>query len=179
MRAVRTWLTLGLVLGTLSANSQEAAIPLTDTPQAHVLANPRPSAPPPAPVAWHEPIPEAAPVPDTTNAQGSNVVNHLPAPGNEEEAYRQTPLGAFDAARAGEFGRCTVVQFRRVSIRGGIRVDRSGCTWRVKVGERIYPESDGSVCSGASAGRVNCNIGTQEENAGCLLLRAARAGYCQ
>ncbi len=59
--------------------------------------------------------------------------------------------------------------------------DVNGCSYMIKVGDEAqpYPFVDGSICSSSkAAARMNCNVGSQQENAGCILQRAIQEGYC-
>lgn len=47
----------------------------------------------------------------------------------------------------------------------------------VRVGSYTYPEADGSVNS-STASWIGCNVGSAEENAGCIMKAAIQEGYC-
>lgn len=47
----------------------------------------------------------------------------------------------------------------------------------VKAGSSSYPEVDGSVTS-STASWIGCNVGSAEENAGCIMKAAIQEGYC-
>lgn len=63
----------------------------------------------------------------------------------------------------------------------GLTGNEDDCDYIIKVGqaEEWYPYTDGSICSDASvASKMGCNVGTEEENAGCILQKAIQEGYC-
>lgn len=79
-----------------------------------------------------------------------------------------------DAANNG-VGTCTITNV------GGLFGNRSpfNCKYQVNVGAKAYPAVDGSVCSDDSqAASVDCNVGNEKENAGCILKQAVQSGYC-
>ena len=49
--------------------------------------------------------------------------------------------------------------------------------YEVRVGSSSYPEVDGSVNS-STAGWIGCQVGSAEENAGCIMKQAIESGYC-
>jgi hypothetical protein len=54
-----------------------------------------------------------------------------------------------------------------------------GCKFQVKVGSKAYPAVDGSVCSDAAAAeKVDCNVGNEKQNAGCIMKQAIQSGLC-
>jgi hypothetical protein len=79
-----------------------------------------------------------------------------------------------DAANNG-VGTCTITNV------GGVFGNRSAydCKYQVNVGSKAYPAVNGSVCSNdAAAEAVDCAVGNEKENAGCILKQAIQSGYC-
>ena len=72
-------------------------------------------------------------------------------------------------------GTCTITNV------GGVFGNRSpyNCKFQVNVGDKAYPAVNGSVCSDDSAAAaVDCNVGNEKENAGCIMKLAIESGYC-
>lgn len=59
---------------------------------------------------------------------------------------------------------------------------RDKCNYRVMVGDKFYPLTDGKVCSNSKNTKLEyygCKSASQMENAGCLLSIAMLEGYCK
>lgn len=57
--------------------------------------------------------------------------------------------------------------------------NKYNCKFQVNVKDKAYPAVNGSVCSdGDQAAAVNCNVGNEKENAGCIMRQAIESGYC-
>ncbi len=58
---------------------------------------------------------------------------------------------------------------------------KNKCNYLVTVGDKIYPMTDGSICSNSKETqlkRYGCNFASQRKNAVCLLSLAIAEGYC-
>lgn len=81
-----------------------------------------------------------------------------------------TDLQAYRDAVAGRLGECSVWK---------LRGNRHGCTYRMKVNGENYPDAQGLVCSApAQADIIGCNVGSEQENIGCILKNAVSNGHC-
>lgn len=61
-----------------------------------------------------------------------------------------------------------------------VRGDENGCRYYAKIDDDVYPQEDALVCSESEqAALVGCNVGTEQENAGCIMKKAIEEGYCQ
>lgn len=81
-----------------------------------------------------------------------------------------TDLQAYRDAVAGRLGECSVWK---------LRGNRHGCTYRMKVNGENYPDAQGLVCSApAQADIIGCNVGSEQENLGCILKNAVSNGHC-
>ncbi len=81
----------------------------------------------------------------------------------------------FKAGKAKKAGKCVIKK------QGWLLDPQNdfGCKYVVKVSDKAFPLVDGSVCSeDTQAALVGCNVGTEKENAGCILQQAVQAGYC-
>jgi hypothetical protein len=77
-----------------------------------------------------------------------------------------------DLLRAGKngIGKCSIQEPNE---------DPNSCRYVIKVGDQSYPQTDGSVCSQEdAASKMGCNVGSQKENAGCIIKAAIQEGYC-
>jgi hypothetical protein len=69
-------------------------------------------------------------------------------------------------------GNCVVVK---------LKGNKDGCKWLVKVGENVYPDPNGSICSAPEQAKlIGCEDvqGNQKNLAGCILRKAISEGYC-
>ena len=109
-------------------------------------------------------------VADASSYRGS-AVEMTDAKRAEIKAYL-SGMNYKDIFRDGTVGACQIVKI------GGI-FSSSTCKYQVNVNEKAYPAVDGSVCSApASAEAVDCNVGNEKMNAGCILKQAIESGYC-
>jgi hypothetical protein len=70
----------------------------------------------------------------------------------------------------GGVGECLVYKLRG-------NADR--CGWIVTVGDEYFPDTEGGICSAPhKAALVGCNVGTEQQNVGCILKKAIEEGYC-
>jgi hypothetical protein len=82
----------------------------------------------------------------------------------------KSELQIFQDAESLNLGQCQIEK-----LNNNVR----GCKYQIRIGEFVYPETDGSVCSDEdSAALMGCDIGTEKENAGCILKAAVQEGYC-
>lgn len=80
----------------------------------------------------------------------------------------KTNMDAYNDAVAGKLGDCKVF-----SLRGNVH----NCSFRVKIAGQNYP--DEATCSVAEQAAVmNCNVGTEQENTGCILKDAVENARC-
>jgi hypothetical protein len=83
----------------------------------------------------------------------------------------KTELEIFQDAEAFRLGDCQIDK---------LQLNARSCKYQVRIGQYVYPETDGSVCSDEdAAAQMGCDIGTEKENAGCILKAAVQEGYCQ
>jgi len=97
---------------------------------------------------------------DMNDQRESSISSYLPG---------QNYLSLFNEASVSNVGNCRIE----------IAPSNSSCSYLVRVGNDIYPQVDGSVCSDDdSADQIRCNVGNEQENAGCILQAAIQEGYC-
>lgn len=102
--------------------------------------------------------PNANQIPD---ARQTTIENYLNSASNQQ---------AYNDAVAGRLGTCSVWKLKH---------NPNGCTYRMKVDGQNYPDDAGLVCSApAQAAIINCNVGTEQENLGCILKNAVLNGHC-
>lgn len=78
-------------------------------------------------------------------------------------------LDLFEEARYYSVGNCSI---QTASV-------YSSGSYVVRVGSQPYPLVDGSINSSYySAERIGCGVGSERENAGCILRAAIQEGYC-
>ncbi len=79
-------------------------------------------------------------------------------------------LGAYNDAVEGRLGPCSVWRLRENPFY---------CEYRAKVNDQYYPDAEGEVCSAPEqADLIGCHVGTEQENAGCIIKHAVYNGYC-
>lgn len=67
-------------------------------------------------------------------------------------------------------GKCSIVK---------LRGNEHGCRWMIQVGTKVFPDPNGIVCSESSqAALIGCQEKDEKRNAGCILAKAVREGYC-
>lgn len=72
-------------------------------------------------------------------------------------------------------GKCTIKKIGGLFNSG----NKYDCKYLVQVGGKTFPLVDESICSDDSqAEAVGCNVGSEKENAGCILQNAIEAGLC-
>jgi hypothetical protein len=80
-----------------------------------------------------------------------------------------------DLFNEAKLGNCGIFKIGRIFSSG----NEFNCKYILKVEGLAFPMTDESVCSEASAAQViGCNVGTQQENIGCIFKQAIEAGYC-
>lgn len=95
----------------------------------------------------------------------------------QRSAIEQFLLGKdnSDVFKAGPVGKCSIVKIGGLFSSG----NKFGCKYVVKVSDKAFPLTDESICSEeAQAEAMECNVGTEKENAGCIMTAAIKAGYC-
>lgn len=83
--------------------------------------------------------------------------------------YGKSYRDLFEEARYYNVGNCSIQSASMYN---------SG-SYIIRVGSQPYPMVDGSISSHPySASRIGCNVGSEKENAGCILRAAIQEGYC-
>ena len=113
---------------------------------------------------------------DLGSANGSE---YFPLPNTMSDAKRSeieayllgtSERDIFEDGRQYGVGPCVVVK---------LRGNEHGCKYIVKVGEKFFPDAEGSVCSeDQRAALIGCRENDQKNNAGCILEKAILEGYC-
>lgn len=104
---------------------------------------------------------------------------YTPVPGEMDDAKKATieaylaGMSTKDIWKDGWYnhvGKCSIVK---------LRGNEHGCRWLVQVGETVFPDPDGAVCSEPDrAALIGCEEKDEKRNAGCILEKAIREGYC-
>ena len=103
---------------------------------------------------------------EMTEAKRAAIASYL-----EDMSYKDIFHDAFNNG----VGTCSITNV------GGMFGNRNAynCKYQVNVGTKAYPAVNGSVCSDdAQAAQVDCSVGNEKENAGCILKQAIESGYC-
>ena len=103
---------------------------------------------------------------ELTEAKKATIAAYL-----EDMSFKDIFVDGFNSG----VGSCSITNV------GGMFGNRNpfNCKFQVNVGEKAYPAVNGSVCSDDYAAEaVDCNIGNEKENAGCILKLAIESGYC-
>lgn len=101
-----------------------------------------------------------------TDAKQATIASYL-----EDMSFKDIFHDAFDY----DVNNCTIEQVGGLWGSG----NTYGCKYQVYVSGKGFPNVDGSICSDSnSASKINCNVGNEKANAGCIMKKAIESGYC-